>query len=62
MASYTIGDALMHLAQHNAYHLGQIVMLRQMLGVWPPPKDSFHLVNCSARLVGQIYCAAKTLQ
>lgn len=24
-------------ALHNAYHLGQIVMLRQMQGTWPPP-------------------------
>ena len=23
---------------HNAYHLGQIVILRQQLGCWPPPK------------------------
>lgn len=23
-------------ALHNAYHLGQIVLLRQMLGFWPP--------------------------
>lgn len=22
---------------HNSYHLGQIVLLRQMLGSWPPP-------------------------
>ncbi len=23
-------------ALHNGYHLGQIVLLRQMLGIWPP--------------------------
>lgn len=25
------------LAQHNSYHLGQIVILRRVLGAWPPP-------------------------
>ena len=29
---YLIGDA----ALHNAYHLGQIVLLRCMMGLWPP--------------------------
>lgn len=41
MGTYTIADALTHLAQHNAYHLGQIVTLRQALGTWPPPEGSF---------------------
>jgi uncharacterized damage-inducible protein DinB len=30
-------DAVVHLATHNAHHLGQIVTLRQMMGLWPPP-------------------------
>lgn len=25
------------IASHNSYHLGQVVFLRQTLGVWPPP-------------------------
>ncbi len=25
------------VASHNSYHLGQVVLLRQMLGEWPPP-------------------------
>ena len=25
------------IASHNSYHLGQVVLLRQMLGAWPPP-------------------------
>ncbi len=25
------------LAVHNAYHVGQIVQLRKLLGAWPPP-------------------------
>ncbi len=28
---------LQALASHNSYHAGQIVMLRQILGAWPPP-------------------------
>lgn len=26
-------------AQHNSYHIGQIVMARQLLGKWPPPDE-----------------------
>ncbi len=41
LAHHTVGDVLTHLAIHNAHHLGQVVTLRQMLGVWPPPGGSF---------------------
>jgi uncharacterized damage-inducible protein DinB len=41
MAEYTIGDALQHVAMHNSHHLGQVVLLRQMLGIWPPPAGSW---------------------
>ena len=37
LADYTIGDALVHVATHNAHHLGQVIVLRQLLGAWPPP-------------------------
>ncbi|MFW9927465.1 MAG: DinB family protein [Candidatus Thorarchaeota archaeon] len=30
---------LMVLAQHNAYHIGEIVATRQALGFWPPSPD-----------------------
>ncbi|RIV29255.1 DinB family protein [Alicyclobacillaceae bacterium I2511] len=30
-------EVLESLIGHNSYHLGQIVMLRQLLGAWPPP-------------------------
>ncbi len=30
-------DVLIDMAVHDAYHLGRIVQLRQMLGIWPPP-------------------------
>ena len=33
----TLQELLTNLAVHNAYHLGRIVQLRQMLGNWPPP-------------------------
>ena len=33
----TWADELHGLAVHNAYHLGKIVALRQMIGAWPPP-------------------------
>lgn len=32
-------NALECLAVHNAYHLGKIVLLRQLLGTWTPPPD-----------------------
>jgi uncharacterized damage-inducible protein DinB len=41
MAHYTVDDALTHVAQHNAHHLGQIVVIRQALGLWPPPAGSY---------------------
>ena len=31
----TMADVLRGLAVHNAYHLGKIVALRQVLGAWP---------------------------
>ncbi len=30
----TIADLLLDFAMHNAYHLGQIVLLRRLQGVW----------------------------
>jgi|SRR5580658_2902279 hypothetical protein len=33
----TVLEQLENLAAHNAYHLGRIVLLRQLLGTWPPP-------------------------
>ena len=41
LSHYTVQDALTHVAIHNAHHLGQIVVLRQMLGRWPPPAGSW---------------------
>ncbi|MFC5863837.1 DinB family protein [Acidicapsa dinghuensis] len=33
----TIREQLESLASHNAYHLGRIVLLRQLFNNWPPP-------------------------
>ena len=41
LASYTVREALVHIATHNAHHLGQVIVLRQMLGCWPPPAGSW---------------------
>lgn len=41
MANYLIVDALAHVATHNAHHLGQVILLRQWMGKWPPPGGSF---------------------
>lgn len=41
LAQYTVRDALVHIATHNAHHLGQIITLRQMMGAWPPQAGSW---------------------
>ena len=33
----TVREQLESLTAHNAYHLGRIVLIRQMGGSWPPP-------------------------
>jgi hypothetical protein len=33
----TVGFRLVSHAGHDAYHLGQVVLLRQLIGAWPPP-------------------------
>lgn len=37
----TVHDQLVSLAAHNAYHLGRVVLLRQLLGIWPPPAGGY---------------------
>jgi uncharacterized damage-inducible protein DinB len=41
LAQYTVADVMVHVGVHNAHHLGQIVLLRQLLGAWPPPAGSY---------------------
>jgi uncharacterized damage-inducible protein DinB len=38
---YTTHDVLIHLALHNAHHVGQVVTLRQQQRAWPPPAGSW---------------------
>lgn len=33
----TVRTSLESLLAHNSYHLGRIVLLRQLIGIWPPP-------------------------
>ncbi|WP_045234343.1 DinB family protein [Deinococcus pimensis] len=33
----TWGRTLLGFSFHGAYHLGQVVLIRRMLGAWPPP-------------------------
>lgn len=37
----SIRDQLISLASHNAYHLGRIVLLRQLNQAWPPVSGGF---------------------
>jgi uncharacterized damage-inducible protein DinB len=37
----TVREQLESLAAHNAYHFGRIVLLRQLLGAWPPASGGF---------------------
>jgi uncharacterized damage-inducible protein DinB len=41
LAHHTVREALVHVAMHNAHHLGQVITLRQLLGAWPPPAGSY---------------------
>lgn len=35
--SHTVLEQTLILVNHNAYHVGQLVSLRRLLGAWPPP-------------------------
>ncbi|HUX28896.1 MAG TPA: DinB family protein [Terracidiphilus sp.] len=37
----TVREQLESLGTHNAYHFGRIVLLRQLLGAWPPPSGGY---------------------
>lgn len=37
----TVREQIESLAAHNAYHLGRIVLLRQLLDAWPPASGGF---------------------
>jgi uncharacterized damage-inducible protein DinB len=37
---FSVGLRMVWFTGHNAYHLGQVVLLRRMLGAWPPPEEA----------------------
>jgi uncharacterized damage-inducible protein DinB len=37
LARESHGSGILHGALHNGHHLGQIITLRQLMGLWPPP-------------------------
>jgi uncharacterized damage-inducible protein DinB len=37
MARESRGSALLRGALHNSHHFGQIIIMRRLLGLWPPP-------------------------
>jgi uncharacterized damage-inducible protein DinB len=37
----SVREQLESLGAHNAYHLGRVVLLRQLMGQWPPPSGGF---------------------
>ena len=45
---FTWRNALEQLAVHNAYHLGKIVSLRQVLGCWTPRPTTMRLSKADA--------------
>jgi uncharacterized damage-inducible protein DinB len=40
LAKESRGSGILHAAVHSGHHLGQIVTIRQLMGVWPPPGGS----------------------
>lgn len=36
----SLGSGLLHGAIHSSHHLGQVVILRQLMGLWPPAAGS----------------------
>ena len=37
LARESRGSALLRGAMHNSHHLGQIITMRRLMGLWPPP-------------------------
>ena len=40
LARESRGSGILHATVHSGHHLGQIVTMRQLMGVWPPPAGS----------------------
>ena len=37
MARESRGSSLVRAALHNSHHLGQVITIRRLMGLWPPP-------------------------
>jgi uncharacterized damage-inducible protein DinB len=37
----TVREQLESLGAHNHYHFGRVVLLRQLIGAWPPPSGGY---------------------
>lgn len=51
LAGYTLGDALVHAATHNSHHLEQVITLRQLMALWPPPRKGVRAAPGRSRLI-----------
>ena len=40
LARESRGSGILHAAVHSSHHLGQIITMRQLMGLWPPPAGS----------------------
>ena len=40
LAKESRGSGILHGAVHGSRHLGQIISMRQLMGLWPPPAGS----------------------
>ncbi len=38
--SYTIFREILLVGDHNAYHIGEFAILRQVMGTWPASRES----------------------
>ncbi len=38
---HTLAEALLLLVAHNSYHVGQVVAVRRVEGLWPEPEDAW---------------------
>jgi hypothetical protein len=38
-AGYNILREVLLVADHNAYHIGELAVLRQVMGLWPPERE-----------------------
>jgi uncharacterized damage-inducible protein DinB len=40
LANESRGAGLLHAGVHSSHHLGQIITMRQLMGLWPPPSGT----------------------